>query len=142
LREIKYSVDNRGRRYADCAYVEIKGSNFGMQLIGKDIVPIVPMTTYFPYVPETGLKYSVGRKQLPLLPTYAYTHLNGTVSLQSFYVMVSRATFLKSLAVLHNFKSTTMHGRLDQDFRDKFACLEILDARTRAKFERSDHTYI
>ncbi|KAJ7099670.1 hypothetical protein C8R44DRAFT_642242, partial [Mycena epipterygia] len=34
--------------------------------------------------------------------------LNGTASLQSFYVMVSRATSLKSLAVLRNFKSTTM----------------------------------
>ncbi|KAJ7142802.1 hypothetical protein C8R44DRAFT_603193 [Mycena epipterygia] len=151
LREIRYSVDEKGRRYADCAYVEIKGSNFGMHPLGVDIVPIVPGTSYFPYIAEDGTKFSVGRNQLPLLPAYAYTDykaqgkslkrvnvdLNGAASLQSFYVMVSRATSLKSLAVLRNFRPSTMQGRLGQDFRDEFARLEILDARTKMSYEQS-----
>ncbi|KAJ7110943.1 hypothetical protein C8R44DRAFT_532036, partial [Mycena epipterygia] len=50
--------------------------------------------------------------------------------LQSFYVMVSRATSLKSIAVFRNFKPHTMQSRLGQDFRDEFARLEVVDAAT------------
>ncbi|KAJ7086499.1 hypothetical protein C8R44DRAFT_650805 [Mycena epipterygia] len=149
LREIKYSLDDKGRRYADCAYVEIKGSNFCMHPLGPDIVPIVPWTTYFDYIADNGLKFSVGRTQLPLVPAYAYTDykaqgkslarvnvdLNGAASLQSFYVMVSRATSIKSIAVLRNFRPNTMQGRLGQDFRDEFARLEVLDARTKDRYD-------
>ncbi|KAJ7793639.1 hypothetical protein B0H14DRAFT_2393262 [Mycena olivaceomarginata] len=138
------SVDEKGRRYADCVYVEIPGSNVRLHQLGKDIVPIVPMQSVFEYIADNGLKYHVGRKQLPILPAYAYTDykaqgkslqrvivdLNGAGSLQSLYVMISRATSLQSLAVLRKFKSATLYSRLGQDFRDEFARLEMLDAHT------------
>ncbi|KAJ7892710.1 hypothetical protein B0H13DRAFT_1886598 [Mycena leptocephala] len=110
LREIHYSTDEKGCR--------------------KDLVPIVPMVSTFEYIADTGLKYHVGRKQLPLLPAYAYTDykaqgkclqrvivgLNGAGSLQSLYVVISRGT---SLNARSTFRSTTLYGRFGQDVRDE-----------------------
>ncbi|KAK7001750.1 PIF1-like helicase-domain-containing protein, partial [Favolaschia claudopus] len=151
LREIHYSTDSKGRRYADCAYVEIPGSNFNMDGRDKDIVPIVPFTSYFRYKSKSGRSFPITRKQLPLLPAYAFTDykaqgkslrrvivdLNGARSLQSLYVMISRATSLKSVAVLRNFTSRTLYGRLGEEFRDELARLERLDAITRIEYEAS-----
>ncbi|KAF8180710.1 hypothetical protein K438DRAFT_1602361, partial [Mycena galopus ATCC 62051] len=114
LREISYSTDRKGRRYADCAYVEIRGSNVNLNALGPDIIPIVAVPSRFPYTAESGIKYYIGQTQLPLVPAYAYTDyksqgksltwaiidLTGAHSLQSLYVMISRATSLKLLAVL------------------------------------------
>ncbi|KAJ7929439.1 hypothetical protein B0H13DRAFT_1596256 [Mycena leptocephala] len=147
LREIHYSTDEKGRRYADCACVEIKSSNVGIHPLRKDLVPIVPMVSIFEYIADTGLKYHVGRKQLPLLPAYAYTDykaqgnslqrvvvgLNGAGSLQSLYVVISRGT---SLNARSTFRSTTLYGRFGQDVRDELAGLEVLDARTRTEYEQ------
>ncbi|KAJ7922077.1 hypothetical protein B0H13DRAFT_1866144 [Mycena leptocephala] len=101
----------------------------------------------FEYIADTGLKYHVGRKQLPLLPAYAYTDykaqgkslqrvivgLNGAESLQSLYVVISRGT---SLNARSTFRSTTLYGRFGQDVCDEFATLEVLDARTRTEYEQ------
>ncbi|KAJ7936382.1 hypothetical protein B0H13DRAFT_2303773 [Mycena leptocephala] len=95
-----------------------------------DLVPIIPMVSTFEYIADTGLKYHVGRKQLLLLPAYAYTDykaqgkclqrvivgLNGAGSLQSLYVVISRGT---SLNTRSTFRSTTLYGRFGQDVRDE-----------------------
>ncbi|KAJ7878351.1 hypothetical protein B0H14DRAFT_2342007, partial [Mycena olivaceomarginata] len=107
LREIHYSVDEKGRRFMDCAYVEIEGSNVNMHQLGKDVVPVFPVPSVFPYEPVAGRRFNVSRTQLPLVPSYAYTDyksqgrglknvivdLNGARSLQSLYVMISKSNF-------------------------------------------------
>jgi ATP-dependent DNA helicase PIF1 len=148
LRKIKYSVDDKGRRYADCAYVEVTQVVDGKST--RKVVPIVPETSYFNYTSDTGLTFSISRSQLPLLPSYAYTDyksqgrslkkaildLNGCMSLQSVYVMLSRATSLKSIAVLRSFNPRTLNSRLGEEFREEFARLEALDAETTLAWER------
>jgi ATP-dependent DNA helicase PIF1 len=147
LKKIKYSVDEKGRRYADCAWVEIKHVVNDVEY--TKLVAIVPNSTYFHYTADNGLKYSISRRQLPLLPCYAYTDyksqgrglsevivdLNGCKLLQSVYVMLSRATSLQSVAVLRSFKPHTMNSRLGEEFREEFLRLEALDARTTAEWE-------
>jgi ATP-dependent exoDNAse (exonuclease V) alpha subunit len=147
LKHIKYSVDSKGRRYADCAYVEILHKTG--DITERKIVPFVPEPTYFSYTSDTGLTFSISRNQLPLLPSYAYTDyksqgrsltkvildLNGCMSLQSVYVMLSRATSLRSIAILRSFKPRTMNSRLGEEFREEFARLERLDALTTAEWE-------
>ncbi|KAJ7279722.1 P-loop containing nucleoside triphosphate hydrolase protein [Mycena rebaudengoi] len=117
-----------GRRYADCVYIEIPDSNVDLHPAGVN----------------DGLKFNISRLQLPLLPAYAYTDfksqgrsldlvivdLEGARSLQGLYVMLSRATTLKMLAVLRNFGPRTMSSRLAEEFRDEFRRLERLDAET------------
>ncbi|KAJ7126129.1 hypothetical protein C8R44DRAFT_618505 [Mycena epipterygia] len=149
LREVKYSVDEKGRRYADCAYVEIQDAEVNMHPSGRNIVPIFPVKSYFPYTSPDGLTFSMARTQLPLLPAYAYVDyksqgrslpvvvvdLNGAKSLQSFYVMLSRATSLQSIAVLRGFNPKTMSNRLGQEFREEFERLEVLNTATLMHFE-------
>jgi ATP-dependent exoDNAse (exonuclease V) alpha subunit len=150
LRELHYTKDDAGNRYADCAYVEIPGSNVNMHPLGKDVVPIFPTNSRFEYVPTVGKSFWVSRAQLPLLPAYAFTDykaqgrslkkviidLNGSRSLQSVYVMLSRATSLSSMAVLRNFNPRTIYSTLSQDFREEFARLEALDSFTTEEFHR------
>jgi hypothetical protein len=57
------------------------------------------------------------------------------MSLQSVYVMLSRATSLKSIAVLRAFNPRTLNSRLGEEFRVEFARLEELDALTTAAWE-------
>lgn len=56
--------------------------------------------------------------------------LAGCRSLQSLYVMISRATSLKSLAILRNFEAKKVNTRLSEDFRKEFARLDVLDTLT------------
>ncbi|KAF8215295.1 hypothetical protein K438DRAFT_1561929 [Mycena galopus ATCC 62051] len=151
LREIHYSTDSKGRRSVDCAYVEVKGAGVNLHPLGKDVVPIFPVSSSFKYEPQSGSVYKIARTQLPLVPAYAFTDyksqgrslervivdLNGARSLQSLYVMISRATSLNSMSVLRNFTPRTLHTRLGEDFRREFERLEELDALTKAAYGRS-----
>ncbi|KAJ7088874.1 hypothetical protein B0H15DRAFT_780400 [Mycena belliarum] len=149
LRGVKYSTDNKGRRYVDCAYVEIPRSGVNMTGLAANVVPIVPQKTYIKYKAEDGSLFSLGRTQIGLLPAYAYIDyksqgrslqkvildLNGCRSLQSVYVMLSRATSLKTVAVLRSFRPRVLISRLGQEFRNEFERLERLDASTKAEWE-------
>lgn len=121
---------NRGRR----------SRRYSIANLPPNIVPIVPQTTSIKYTSDTGLTFPISGSQLPLLPAYAYTDyksqgrslasvivdLNGCRSLQSFYVTLSRATSLRTVAVLRSFKARTMTARLGEDFRGEFERLEML----------------
>ncbi|KAI9058878.1 hypothetical protein FKP32DRAFT_1553246, partial [Trametes sanguinea] len=76
LTDIKYRVDDRGRRYAIVVYVRIPGAGKISETLDDDIVPIFPEPVSFKYgVPEDGVvkMRTVSRLQLPILPAYAYT---------------------------------------------------------------------
>jgi hypothetical protein len=49
LRDIKYETDNDGNRYAVCAYVHIVGSRLQAPGLDYEVVPILPVRTYFTY---------------------------------------------------------------------------------------------
>lgn len=152
LKEIKFESDEDGNRYAACAYVHIPGCKLQAPGLPPEIVPIMPSLTTFTY--KAGdLKFAVSRTQLPLLPAYAYTDykaqgrslakvlvdLSACRSLQSVYVMLSRAGSLKDIGVVRWFPPKKINQRLQEEFRVEFERLRKLDEATKSRFEaRSD----
>jgi hypothetical protein len=86
---------------------------------------------------------------LPLLPGYAFTDykiqgrsltkivvdLEGCRSLQSAYVMLSRASSLKGIAIMRWFDPYKIQRQLPQQFRNEFERLKNLDDVTKLEFE-------
>ena len=151
LMDIKYETDQFGRRYAVCAYVHIQGSNMQAPGLPYEVVPILPVSTSFRYTQAGGLCFNISRWQLPLLPAYAYTDyksqgrsldnviidLTHCYSLQSAYVMLSRARSLEGLAILRPFNPRKINQRLPEEFRNEFARLNTLNVHTLVEYEAS-----
>lgn len=157
LRNIKYEEDQNGERYAVCAYVHIPGSNLQVPGLEFEVVLILPTRSHFVYnsskgkgrTKSYGPSFSISRLQLPLLPAYAFTEykiqgrslkhvivdLQGCKSLQSAYVMLSRATSLSAIAILRWFVPGKIYKPLSQQFRDEFTRLQILEEHTTDRFE-------
>ncbi|KAH7904012.1 hypothetical protein BJ138DRAFT_1019737 [Hygrophoropsis aurantiaca] len=152
LQDIVYEEDDQGHRYAVCAYVHIPGSGINAPGLDQDVVPILPSSASFQYKSPSGIRFTINRKQLPLLPAYAFTDFKAqgkTFSkvildvssarfLQNAYVMLSRATSLKNMAILRLFGSKVIHSDLSAEFREEFSRLRELDERTRVRFEQRD----
>jgi ATP-dependent exoDNAse (exonuclease V) alpha subunit len=149
LKDIKYEEDHEGRRFAVCAYVHISGCCLAAPGLEPEVVPIVPVKTSFQYSQVGHAPFSISRTQLPLLPAYAYTDyksqgrslplvlldLTGCNTLQSLYVMLSRATSLQNLAVIRWFSPAIISKRLSAEFRSEFERLQLLDMQTETEFE-------
>ncbi|KAH7906874.1 hypothetical protein BJ138DRAFT_567702 [Hygrophoropsis aurantiaca] len=41
--------------------------------MGEDVVPILPTNSSFRYKSPDGVRFNISRKQLPILPAYAFT---------------------------------------------------------------------
>lgn len=90
--------------------------------------------------PVSGKKKSISRRQIPIVPAFAMTDykaqgrtlekviidLDSCGSLQSAYVMVSRAKSLEGLLILRAFPMSKIRGRLNQDLRIETRRLEKL----------------
>ncbi|KIM77056.1 hypothetical protein PILCRDRAFT_77181 [Piloderma croceum F 1598] len=140
LKDIKYEVDEFGRRYASCVYVHVPNSDLSEYGLSDNIVPIVPISTTFRYKQPNGLHFSITRRQLPLIPVYAFTDykVQGQLmeraivditycsSLQSMYVMLSRVRSLKGIAILRKYPANKINQRLAQEFRNEFKRLKSL----------------
>ncbi|KAK7022628.1 P-loop containing nucleoside triphosphate hydrolase protein [Favolaschia claudopus] len=149
LVEVKYDVDESANRFAKCAYVHIPGSGIHVHGQALDVVPILPVSVSFSY---NG--FSISRTQLPLLPAYSYTDyksqgrslkkviidLSTCRSLQSAYVMLSRATSLEAIAVLRQFEPKKIYKRMAQEFRAEFSRLDRIDADTTQRWTESRNT--
>lgn len=149
LQSVKYETDSSGRRYAACAYVKIANSGLCAPGLEHDVVPILPSSSNFVYEAD-GLVYNISRKQLPMLPAYAFTDykvqgrsltkviidLFDSKSSQSAYVMLSRATQLSGVAIMRWFPPGKINKRLPQHFRDEFSRLQKLDGSTTEYFNR------
>ncbi|KAF8321872.1 uncharacterized protein EI90DRAFT_2938265 [Cantharellus anzutake] len=87
---------------------------------------------------------SVRRSQLPLLPAFAITDykaqgrtlpkviidLESARSIQSAYVMISRATALENLLILRPFSAKRVMGHMCGDLRAELCRLEQLECDT------------
>lgn len=138
LQSVKYEEID-GQRYAACAYVKVPGSSLQAPGMEKGVIPIVPVKTSFAYA-YGGSKFKVTRSQLPILPAYSYVDyksqgrslhkvlidLSRCFTLQSAYVMLSRAHSLDGIAVLCPFLPNKIDQRLPEDLRAEFARLSML----------------
>ncbi|KAG2738980.1 hypothetical protein P692DRAFT_201730298 [Suillus brevipes Sb2] len=147
LKSITYEVDETNTRFPVCALVELENSTLQVPGLPNSVVPILPITGSFPF--RTAEKIvNVRRTQLPILPGWAFTDfkvqgshlpkvivdLSGARSLQSIYVMLSRASRLSDIAILRWFTSRTLHADLQGDARNELQRLQNVAISTREKY--------
>jgi ATP-dependent DNA helicase PIF1 len=147
LQSITFDLDEDGNRFPVCALVHIKDSTLYVPGLDEGVIPILPITGSFPF-PMGEKKVNVRRTQLPILPGWAFTDfkvqgsympkvivdLAGARSLQSIYVMLSRASTLKNVAILRWFSSRVLHAELQGDARRELQRLCEVERMTRARF--------
>ncbi|KAG2155405.1 hypothetical protein DEU56DRAFT_693837, partial [Suillus clintonianus] len=147
LQSITYEVDEYDNRFPVCALVKIQDSTLHIPGLENSVVPILPITSSFSF-PTAEKNVNVRRIQLPILPGWAFTDfkvqgsylpkvivdLTGARSLQSIYVMLSRASKLNNIAILRWFSSRTLHGDLQGDARQELQRLQRVEATTRAQY--------
>lgn len=145
-----------GSRTAKCVFVHITGSNVNVVKNDPDLVPILPTANTFKYVSDDGTSYSIRREQVPLMPAFAFTDykvqgqsfesvvidLAGARSLQSVYVMLSRATSLRGVAVLRWFPANKIYQRISEDIRHEFQRLAKIASRTMDHFRLMHNTTV
>lgn len=143
-------------RYAVVVYVRVPGAGKVADDLDEDIVPVFPETVSFKCKMNVGgeitMKY-VSRKQIPLLPAYAYTDyksqgksltraivdIDSANSLQGIYVMLSRVRSLDGLLVLRPFSVAKLCGRLSQELRRELARIDALAEATTARYKARGH---
>ncbi|KAG1770828.1 hypothetical protein EV702DRAFT_924254, partial [Suillus placidus] len=124
LKSIIYEKDIEGFRFSLCC--------IGSSRTGRGVVPVLPVTTSFKFsVGETSVNIRI--TQLPILPGWAFTDfkvqgnslspvivdLTCARSLQSIYVMLSRASSLRNVGILRWFFSKTLRSALQGDAREE-----------------------
>ncbi|EGO21693.1 hypothetical protein SERLADRAFT_350999 [Serpula lacrymans var. lacrymans S7.9] len=154
LKNVIWETDEEGHYYALCAYVHVPAATLTLPGLEEGTVPVFPAPTTFKYKINEML-HSISRKQLPMLPAFVFTDykvqghsllniivdLASATCLQNVYVMLSRATSLESIGILHWFSSHDVYKQLSGELREEFAHLEDLDIITALEFE-SEFDYL
>jgi len=137
---IIYNVNKVGDHFAACIYVRIHGSNVKAIHNQPDIIPIIPVKSSFKFVDDNRRSYNIQCVRLPLLPPFAFTDykiqgwllsfvivdLSGLHSLQSVYVMLSRAKRLDVLVILCWFPAQKVNQCLMAEFQEELEWLHNL----------------
>ena len=118
-------------------------------ILGKaDVVPILPSTVNFCFTDSVSNSFMIKYIQVPLLPAFALTDykvqgrslkrvivdLSCARSLQSVYVMLSRAVSLGHVLILKWFPPHKAYQLLAQDLRDELKRLNVLAERTEHQY--------
>ncbi|EIW86687.1 hypothetical protein CONPUDRAFT_45042 [Coniophora puteana RWD-64-598 SS2] len=154
LVSVKFSTDARGRRFAECVYVKIIGTDIRFHDLDAGIVPVFATSSSFTYQPPHGEKYSVSRTQLPILPAWCMidykaqgrtmscvvVDLTTATSLQNVYVMLSRATSLDNLAILRTFSASKIQQHAAHDLRNELHRIDIAADKSSTDFARTHMT--
>lgn len=149
VHEIKYDVDEKGRRFAKVVYVRIAGCGIKVDGFDRDIVPIFPVSVRIEFQASRGedmVKKAFVRMQLPLIPAYAYTDFKSqgrtlprvivdlvTAKGQGVYVMLSRVKTLRGLVILRWFPPTKIFQRLPEELRAELSRIDDLSENTRVR---------
>ena len=144
VRHINYIISLGGHKYAQCAYIEVKG--YGMKCSGlpPNVVPIFPIKGSFTYNKE-----KINQEQLPLLPIFTYTDyksqghslfevivdLADSHSLQSIYVMLLQVKSLSGLVILRKFGTASLVWPLSYKYRAEFQRLDDLAMQTESEYD-------
>ena len=165
LWDITYDTDSNGLRFGVCAYVHIPGCGLQISGLAFEVVPILPIKMAFVYAPRhvtseasvgESRKCNIVHSQLPLLPAYAFIDykiqghsldrviidLHSCRTLQSAYVMLSRARSLEAILIMRFFKPDMIYRTLSEQFRTEFRRLRELEALTKVRFDARDRIHI
>jgi hypothetical protein len=133
-----------GKRYATSVLVELKTYN-NPQQENPHRVTLTPIKTQFSFsLPDNSTKYFATRRQIPIIPGFAYTAHNaqgrsmnrGCIDIQSSpntactYVMLSRIRTLSGLSILRPFTFDKISKHAPQDVRDELKRLDNLAVKT------------
>lgn len=146
IHSIRYKESEEGTRTAFVVYVHIPGSGINIDGFGPDIVPIFPVAKRINHeiIGDNGVKLTgFTRKQIPLLPGYAYTDFKSqgrsldralvditTARGQSAYVMLSRVRSLSGLVILRWFPPSKIYQKMSQELRNELGRLTELREAT------------
>jgi len=134
-------------------FVNIPNCNINVVDGKPDVVPVLCSSVWFQYTDSANGGFQIKRVQVPLLPAFTFTDyksqgrtlehvvvdLTAACSLQSVYVMLSRAVSLKRVLVLRWFAPHKIYQVLTQDVRDEFERLQDVRQQTLEMY-RAMHT--
>ena len=136
------------KRVAHCVYLNVPAST--LQLPGEDehVIAIFPCVSPFTYTSQSGVKFNISRWQVPIVPGWAFTNykaqgaslqtaivdLASARNVQHAYVMLSRATSLKNLAILRKFSPQWALGQLPKDLCNELQRFAEIDSETIERF--------
>lgn len=142
VQSVYHNEDSDGNMVAVVAYVLIPGCGMHLPHLEKNVVPIFPVATRINFTIKVSNHATVKgftRKQLPLVPAYAYTDFKSqgrtltnvivdlyTAKGQGVYVMLSRVKSISGLAVLRWFPPSKVYDRLSAELRNELDRLDTL----------------
>jgi len=143
---IYYEEDDEGRRFAKVVHLHVEGIGLCIEGLGKDIVPIFPAPRRIEHeiIGDSGMRITgFTRRQLPLIPGYAYTDFKSqgrslskaivdlaTARGQGAYVMLSRVRSLSGVIILRWFPASKLYHNLSEELRNELSRLDILRKAT------------
>jgi len=166
--DIKYEEED-GRRYAVVAFVYVEGCGISVPNLElgyplspedkarllPDVVPIFPTGTSLKcdHINHPDLGGSFSRRQLPLVPAYAFTDYKSqgrtferaivdldSARRQGVYVMLSRVKSLVGLAILRWFPESKIYSQLSEELREELTRLDVLEMETNGLPERDNRS--
>ena len=121
-----------------------------LQLPGENphVIAVFPRTVAFKYTSKDRVKFNISRRQIPIVPGWAFTDykaqgaslhtaivdLASARNVQHAYVMLSRASSLKNLAIFRQFTPHRALGHLAKDLCEELQRLAVLDSETTKAF--------
>ncbi|KAF8328582.1 uncharacterized protein EI90DRAFT_2883210, partial [Cantharellus anzutake] len=146
VQSVCYTMNDNGQHMATSCVVRIEDSCADpfTDLPPHDCVILPKKVTMKVSHPCSGEMTSVRRSQLPLLPAFCITDyksqgrtlpkviidLESARSIQSAYVMLSRATALENLLILRPFNSRCIICHMNGDLRKELSRLQLLECDT------------
>ncbi len=134
--------------------VKIPGSRVGFTGPDDDIVPIPVLESREKFkvqIGDTANHVTIGRSQLPLLPSFAMTSyrsqgatmsqvkvdLQSSASIQDAYVMLSRVKTLDGLIILRGFNHLKLKNHINQRLRRELDRITKLAAVTAEEYDET-----
>lgn len=157
LKEVRYTSDREGNRYAHSCVVLLPDSGeHTLSNLSLGEVPILEDTCAMTFTnPHSHKRCSIKRTQLPIVPAFAITaHKSqgkslptAIVDIQScrgtepVYVMLSRVTSIERLRILRPFKIQKIQCRPSEDSRREAQRVSILEMRSAGANETVLHRF-
>ena len=146
LQRINYTTDNEGHRYAhSCIIFAEKTSGPCLPHLKDHEVVVLAEETSFSFThPHSHIRSSFQRKQLPITPAFALTahksqgntltaailDLEGCLTTEAVYVMLSRVKKSHNICILRPFRKAKISTRISEDLRKEFRRLDFLHTHT------------
>lgn len=150
IERILYDETLSGERVASVVFVKVEGAVVNIPGLEPGVVPVFPDTVTMNLPLKSQRSLTVNRTQLPLLPAYSFTDYKSqartlkhvvldvasAASLESAYVMVSRAVGMNNVLLLRPFPLSKINRQQSPGVFVEMSRLKTLDGTCQARFAR------